>query len=45
VSRMLGFHATSAQLGSIISAELDRLIVDGLLEQKPSGTLAPMAAA
>jgi very-short-patch-repair endonuclease len=45
VSRMLGFQATSAQLSSIISAELDRLIIDGVLEQKPSGTLAPMATA
>jgi hypothetical protein len=45
VSRMLGFQSTSAQLRSIVQAELDRLIVDGLLEQKPSGALAAMAAA
>jgi hypothetical protein len=45
VSRMLGFQSTSAQLRGVIQAELDRLIVDGQLEQKPSGTLAPMAAA
>jgi very-short-patch-repair endonuclease/DNA polymerase III delta prime subunit len=37
VSRMLGFQSTSAQLRGLVQAELDRLVVAGLLEQKASG--------
>jgi hypothetical protein len=45
VSRVLGFQSTSAQLRTIVQAELDRLILEGLLEQKPSGALAALTAA
>ena len=44
-SRVLGFQSTSAQLRAVIQAELDRLILDGLLERKASGGLGLRNAA
>jgi very-short-patch-repair endonuclease len=45
VSRLLGFQSTSAQLRALIQAELDRLILEGLLERKASGGLGLRNAA
>jgi very-short-patch-repair endonuclease len=44
-SRALGFQSTSAQLRATIQAELDRLILEGLLERKASGGLGLRPAA